>query len=1030
MADENSGSNPDGIEWVVKDDNNTQISQALPGFFKDLAMNLKDMTGSIQNSLSGVLGGLKDSMQSAITGALPIPNAGTLFKGISDALGSGGGGGGGGGRGGNPFAAGGAGKGGLPMLFGKGLPAIINPQAAKQKPTLNDVTKLGLAMSGFVLIYQKLCDIETAINKMGKGKIGKDEGGNPFTKMFKKMSEGALGLASLAIAFTGFAIAMKIISTIPIGPAIGAMLALGVFVAGAVEVARRISEKDIKQFQTFGKGMLCFGGALILVSLAVAILSLIPLAKLAQGVVALSLLGLMLFGAIKLADRMDKNAIKKFQQLSQGAMFFAIAMILLGAAVLVAVLVGEVAIKHGPSMLLGLGIILGILTAVFVLSNIVKNNMQNFVALGIGSILLAAALILLSIPVLILGLMPLPMLAKGIGAIALLSLMMLGISWLCKFLTPNMLIGLALLAVISVLLAVSFTLLGLAIGVLGSIKPATLGMALLSFVAAFALMVVIGTAMGSLIMFAAVVITGLVVLAVMSLLMATSFMLLSSAIKTIGSIDQQTIALATANMNSMLGFLGKAILFALAAIPTGIAFAVAITFILPLSLGLAMIAGLAGNIAQIGQLDTATLTSAVSNMQAMSAVMWAAVGFGTAAALAWIPLSFVAGKINKIANVFASMNVIAAAINQIGSVNMQAVEAISLITDAIYKLSKVKGDLSEGTKKAIASTAVLIPDLASIANQVSAMPSSGSVVSGIVSMQLMFSKDGLFKVLKVIGKNDGAAENAAYTLAVLNAPNGVVKGMTLLVGDIATLNTAAAVSNLAGITVFMTQLGSAFTGAEVSAKISKSVPALSKTLKTVSAEMLPQMVLISTTAAGLTGIAQISTFFDTLTKASQFDPASLNAVNSALQQFDVSSLDSIADACAKISQSLQGSNGLEPLLTLAARAADYERIAVALERMAKANALGDNNNGLMNALTNTGGTKTLAATPDKMVTSSKQSDDKDNPLQQISSLLQQWFELYASSIPAVQRSTIGKQQTAEFQGKKGNSFTNWLGSIF
>lgn len=312
-----------------------------------------------------------------------------------------------------------------------------------------DSEEMGSALLGAVVSIGILTTAAIVISKFTKAALVKKTASNLITLA---ISLGAMGLALRAFENLD-----------------SETIAKGLGTLGAMLLELMIFSKIVKQnsLKNLSGVLLSMSVAMISVAGSLKILSSIPLENLMASVLALSTVLLTMAGAIAIIGSSEHllGASVAMLSLANAILLMTIPIVILGNMDTNKLVQGLVAVI---AMLAGL-------TAAAAGLALVSNNIGGLLAASVAIIAISAALTLLAVPITILGNLPFPVLATGLGTLLIALVAFAGISAL-----------LAPFGVTLIVVAGAFALFGAAILSIGA------GIALLA--TAFSALVVVGTA--------------------------------------------------------------------------------------------------------------------------------------------------------------------------------------------------------------------------------------------------------------------------------------------------------------------------------------------------------------------------------------------------------------------------------------------------------------------------------------------------------------------------------------------------------
>lgn len=353
----------------------------------------------------------------------------------------------------------------------EGLDKLIEKIAAiiKKQPWM-------LAVAGFADLLHSFSTMNKGIGKFGKtfGKsirkaadsIGKglSNFGEGFTK-FKKQTK-AEAFLKIAIGLAALAGALWILAQIPsdrlveVGAAL-AIMAVGVagvmLLVGWIQKLTEIDLGDVgKAFAGFGIGILALAGALW-------VFSKLPAENLDENIdriLKMVIVISVMLAAIGAAGQGLKGAAATLLAMAVSITLLLIPIALLG------LMPEEILVKGGNAV----GLIMLALTGAIAIMEVANKNAASIAGAALALIALAVSITLLTVPIFLLGAMPLPILVKGGAAVGLLAVVLALAVGLIGLMARHAL-GLAAGAIAAIALAAAITLLVIPIKLLAGMGP-------------------------------------------------------------------------------------------------------------------------------------------------------------------------------------------------------------------------------------------------------------------------------------------------------------------------------------------------------------------------------------------------------------------------------------------------------------------------------------------------------------------------------------------------------------------------------
>ena len=360
---------------------------------------------------------------------------------------------------------GGSGAGGGGSLSGStsggGFPSKPIKVTPKEKPTIADMMQLPVEFSmGYLLIYNKL-------DEMQKGKVGGEEdkkkkSGGGIGGFFSNLLKGAEGIALIAVGLIAFAGAMILFQFIQWDPALKGLVAFGIFVVAMVIIAKTLGE-NMKDFETFAKGVLLMTAGIILFNVAIWISAKIvpywPAAQ--QTIIAFGIfVGLMVIVAAVLGKE-----LANFEKFALGVLLMTAAIILFDIAIIITALIQPFV----PGAMEGLKLFGYFVAGAAVLAIVLGTLIEPFVLMAVAIILLDVALLLFAWVIKEYSKL-LPLIPAATEAIKQSGILLAQIAIVALLAIP-LLVPIATLAAALLIIAVSFLLWGAALAVMAALTP-------------------------------------------------------------------------------------------------------------------------------------------------------------------------------------------------------------------------------------------------------------------------------------------------------------------------------------------------------------------------------------------------------------------------------------------------------------------------------------------------------------------------------------------------------------------------------
>lgn len=239
--------------------------------------------------------------------------------------------------------------------------------------------------------------------------------GDTLAAFQNKLKADMLKNIALAVAIlVGSLIAISLVEP---NKLLTGIIAIGVLfeelLAASKGLTMLINDDDTKKFASLTLALIKFAGALVIMSSAVVALGALKPEQLLGGLVGVGALVLMLLGFVNQFNKMEDFDVKGFSKLAGALIPFAIAMRLLSSSV---VKLGGLNFGALAKGLLGVAVLLGSLGLFTKFADADNMGIRS----GIGILLLATAIGMLSKVVLSLGEMDINKMGNGLGGIAIL----------------------------------------------------------------------------------------------------------------------------------------------------------------------------------------------------------------------------------------------------------------------------------------------------------------------------------------------------------------------------------------------------------------------------------------------------------------------------------------------------------------------------------------------------------------------------------------------------------------------------------
>lgn len=405
---------------------------------------------------------------------------------------------------------------------------------------------------GFALIINKLEEIIGIMKNDNNGGDDKGGGGKGIGNFFKKLDFS--GLMGAAVALLAFAGALAIAETFGISEQ--SLWLLGLFTAftlGFIALSKRVNA-EIDTISQMAKTSLIMSGALLAFSVAVYLSGFIYQKMTENGLLLFAGIALGIFagfaaGVAGLGKLVNKNK-NDYINLALGTLIMAGAVAAFaGAFYFLGFMTKKIMdAKLYESAKTGLKAFIVFAAAVAVLGHITKNNMQAYIGLSLGTILMSGSLLLFSYSITYAAeqmkeLIDNGLLGYAIGALVAFAIFAAGVAALGHFLTASLGAYIAL-AVGTVLMTGSLLLFSWSLVKVSEFMETAMGRigsiiaGIITFIAITAITGVLGTAM-------TLAIPGFLVLTVGTILMSTSLLLFAATVMTISKVfqDSKTVTL-------------------------------------------------------------------------------------------------------------------------------------------------------------------------------------------------------------------------------------------------------------------------------------------------------------------------------------------------------------------------------------------------------------------------------------------------------------------------------------------------------
>ena len=394
---------------------------------------------------------------------------------------------------------------------------------------------------GIKKLLQPASDIATGWADILKGTVGALEG---LTKTFSAMQKDIKAniLVKIAGAIALLAAAIWILASVDSTKLVSSTTALAVaagILMGSMAIFSKIaSTGGALKMPLIAASLILLAGALAIVAIAVKTLAGLSMAELGAGLLGITVAMGLMVGAVVILSKHGAGVGKAAASMivMAGALYM-----LAGVVAIFAMIPYPLLVQGLGAMALVLGLVVG---AAIALSKLAPNMLMS----ALGLMAMAAALNMLLIPIITLGLLPYEVLQQGLTVLAGLLAGLVIAAIALNFLAPSMLLS----AVGLMAMAVALNLLVSPIIILGMIPYQVLVTGILALVAVMAVLVVAAWAM-----------TGAAAGAVGMVAMAAAILILSFAIAALAAVGMEGIGTA------LLGLVGAFAVMGLAALILG-----------------------------------------------------------------------------------------------------------------------------------------------------------------------------------------------------------------------------------------------------------------------------------------------------------------------------------------------------------------------------------------------------------------------------------------------------------------------------
>ncbi len=863
----------------------------------------------------------------------------------------------------------------------------------------------------------------------------------------------------LSAGLAAFSIALWITSSIVSGQnflgmvinlaaaVIGVGLFLG-FIAGFGFVARA-ANKEQKNFVELAKAsvFLSLGLATFAISLWIvsAIMSAQPISIFGLTIpgmnVGYAMGGLVLFGAFLLGfaiiSRIAGANNSSFQSLAKASTTLSFGLVAFSTALWItsAIMTAQPFSVFGftipginiAAAMNGLVLFGGFILGAGILSALANKFAPNFKQFAITVLLLTASLAAFALTLGFISLLKPTAIMQGVKVLVMMGLFiagMIGLAALSNLVPKTVWINFAITVGLMLLSLFAFTsilqmidklsenifLKGIAaLGLMGIFLIAAAGLG------AIFLIPVVGAALG----------VGLVLLTGASLLMFISFKALSTAVTYAGSLTPEIIKNAANNTLALIEVVLKASLLGLATIPA--------------LLTVGFLSLFAGKFATaIGHISTATnqlavlsnTDKAVTNMKNVETIIYAFAELGLKTAVKLIlaiPAIMMLGVVSSILSLTIS------AITSLAKVEIQKdiidrnLESISSVLQSVTEMKT-----PNPIKAALIKSAVL-----PLVSMMSALTGLIRDLQGIDENQIVAAKAGIAKIGTLIAsdeewtfndllkKIDGVGKKQVQAAQAMNAISGTIVTLAsnLDVFAVEPNKLQMAQAGIQGLGNSILYLNSYVLQniSKLPKDISTRMENLSSVTKTIKNNILPNMTdwIVPATET----ITAFRKSADELSKVKN-PSKTFDSINKSVEKFNTAKLTAVGDTLTIIKNNVDFQNKLDPLIEVANKAKDFERIANAFDRIGKSSVIASRNTGIFNNLGNASGGSVVGDQSTKTTTignnqiSNTAKDLTYNALQNITMLLEDW-----------KKQNLKKEEKTASIGKEENQSGGFFGGL-
>jgi hypothetical protein len=897
----------------------------------------------------------------------------------------------------------------------------------KLRPTPQDVLKLDASSSmGALLLYWKLDEFEQYEKDKEKNNNNGGDGGKGgiFNKIFGNLGKGVGGLLALGAALVLFAGALLIFSTIGLDKFGSILIYTGMFVGfvwAMYSVAKAMENiKAEETFFKFGLTMLMLTGALLIFGLAIFIMAKVKddILDAIPGLLAATvfIVGMSFLSKVVSSEKTD------FLNFAIGCAILTVSLLIFAGAIWAM----NKILPSIPGALIGLVFATGFIVGMAFLSKLTKDSAQDFLTFSLAVAVLCVGLILFAGAIWIMNAILTP--AKVFAAIGVLAsaVIMLGVvaiigtvaqSFKAQFLT-----ALAAFSLLSLILIV----ISIAVKAAGSISLGELGMAALVLVGATVLMF----AAAGLGMLLVSIGAGLFV----GLIAASAAFLLFQVVAVsagIGIAALKKLKLTPEDVKSVAGVFGWLSILCFAIVGAAASMIVSSALLAVMAPHLIFsLAIMASIIIPLSLLTKAIAT--IPNLNEEDIKLKALTAFSVLGAFctAWkknmqdsdIDFNGMAKKMKNIGKITSPMLDLVSLTNELDKLKVQndIVEKVDILSGVLLSLDNLKAPDS-GLSKKMKNVEPIVNSMRSLIQLTNDL--EDVTVENIASAQIGLSQLGLliadpdenkWSFNKIFNSISGVSKGQALALSSASSLADAMKKMMEVVTSVQTLNdinwetTSINIDNLGFVYTYLNN--NVF---KKLAKVDNNLNQKTESIITSTKKLIEGKPLLAQ-LSGLNFENLNITFksFNKLPSIKKDKIEDFESLSKAMGNFNVSAVNNVGTSLERI-QNLDLNTSLKPLLQLAEKTKDFEKISKALEAIS--NSSNKINPSIFN-LNNLNGGKVSGDITNKAQNSGK--DEGTETLKDIKDILEDWFEASTGSKP-------GETQFSSLVGQNGsNSSTN------